>query len=589
MELSLRARLALALVLLPLLSLAVLSYYVARAIKKDKVAYVYDAANGQAYSLNLQLEKSLSQGVERLKSLSYRYFNPSIEGNKPWDLGILDAFLVIPSGVMPTGGSLKFFVEVETGVSARVIKSLEKISKEEWNKIHIDFYAPCKCWILRHFDRDRDFVGLVSQAKVWPELHRAQGSTLILAKDGLLLDTNEKDERIIELLGSWVSEENKKRGVKGSFRSQLLGIGAHLVSRVSLSRGPYELWLLTPEVAVLGVVNQIFKGVFLVAIALGIISVVLAFAIADSITFGLDRLLEATVQVAHGHFGFRLPNLGVGEVGQLAKAFNTMTLEIRHLLKETAQKARMEEELKTAQLVQTTFFQNMEAKYSGAEVVAFYQSASECGGDWFYHFDDGRGSVYVVVADVTGHGVASAMATSALSVIFAELRNRHLEPNQIVNQTNKLISEVFRGSLMMTMVVLSWDKGEQILKVCNASHEPAIMLPLTEGVIKKRDLQFLDEVHGPRLGQDASVEYQQSTLKIESRSRFVLYSDGVFEIESPEREKFNERLWLNAITKAYTRDMSLFDYRGALLEHLGLPSRKSLQDDVSIVLFQVDI
>jgi|GEM_PF-6873934 len=455
MELSLRARLALVLLILPVASLVVISFYVARTFRRDKIAYVYESANAQAYSLNLQLDKTLAQASERLRALSYRYFNPSVEGNKPWDLGVLQAFLVVPLNQKPSPINLKFFVEAERGVVARALKSFELITQEDWKKIKSDFENLCKCWILRHSDRDYDFVGLFSQSRVWPEFNRAHSSIIALVKDDKLLDLSEKDEKIQQAVGSWIANQVKDRKSKvGSFRTQISALGAYLVSRVRLTKAPYELWLITPESAVLGVISQIFKGVLVVALALIVINTVFAFRIADGITFGIDHLMDATVRVGHGEFNFRLPNLGNNEIGQLAKAFNAMTLEIRYLLRETIQKTRMEQELKTAQLVQSTFFQSRQAQYLGGEVIGFYQSATECGGDWFYHFDDSSGRVYVVIADVTGHGVASAMATSALAIIFAELKDRSLEPHQMIEHCNRLISYVFRGALMLTMAVI---------------------------------------------------------------------------------------------------------------------------------------
>ena len=62
-----------------------------------------------------------------------------------------------------------------------------------------------------------------------------------------------------------------------------------------------------------------------------------------------------------------------------------MTVEIKRLLKETAEKARMESELLTAHTVQETLFPPSHFKNDILEIMGFYQPASECGGDWWFY------------------------------------------------------------------------------------------------------------------------------------------------------------------------------------------------------------
>jgi len=126
------------------------------------------------------------------------------------------------------------------------------------------------------------------------------------------------------------------------------------------------------------------------------------------------------------------------------------------------------------------------------------------------------------------------------------------------------------------------------LKISNASHEPIIGLPLIKEEIKKRDVQFFHEVHGPRLGQDEGAVYQQSVIKIGSPHRLLLYSDGIFEMDSENGNQLSERLWLMAITKAYTPNVNLNNYFESLMRYLALPQSKPLKDDVSIVAVELN-
>src|SRR5690606_15173135 len=105
-----------------------------------------------------------------------------------------------------------------------------------------------------------------------------------------------------------------------------------------------------------------------------------------------------------GNFDLRLASASQDEIGALSQSFNVMSEKIRGLIQESMEKVRMEGELAIASTVQQTLIPPPDFKNENLEIRSHYQSASECGGDWWGFFGVGD-RVAVFIADATGHGL----------------------------------------------------------------------------------------------------------------------------------------------------------------------------------------
>ena len=140
------------------------------------------------------------------------------------------------------------------------------------------------------------------------------------------------------------------------------------------------------------------------------ITIIVSLYAAGSLTSNLRKLTDATKRISEGIFDINIKIKSKDEMGQLAQNFNVMASEIQRLLEETAEKSRMENELKTAKLVQNTLFPEGDFKNDDLEIVGHYEPASECGGDWWYHSHN-NGKSYLWIGDATGHGAPAALVT----------------------------------------------------------------------------------------------------------------------------------------------------------------------------------
>jgi sigma-B regulation protein RsbU (phosphoserine phosphatase) len=306
-----------------------------------------------------------------------------------------------------------------------------------------------------------------------------------------------------------------------------------------------------------------------------------------TVTAALTDLFRATKQVSEGHFDIQVPVNSTDEIGSLAQSFNTMAAEVSRLLSETAEKARMESELKTAQTVQETLFPATEAKLGNLNISGYYEPASECGGDWWHYCQVGS-KIFLWIGDATGHGAPAALITSAAKSAATIIERLNVDCAQAMTLLNRAIYDVSKGRIMMTFFLACYDPETRQLTYANASHEAPFLIRPQEGKLKKKDLLPLNEVTSPRLGQERDTIYEQVSIRLEPGDRLFFYTDGVPDIQNPSMETWGEREFIKSLVASNQEYPPIHDSVQRMVEVFSEYRQKApLKDDVTFFMAQV--
>ncbi|MDG0815434.1 SpoIIE family protein phosphatase [Bdellovibrio svalbardensis] len=306
---------------------------------------------------------------------------------------------------------------------------------------------------------------------------------------------------------------------------------------------------------VMGVIRDLQKQAVLFFISLlGVICIIALFS-ANHLTMALEQLTVATQKIAAGDFTSEVKVSSKDELLTLANSFNWMKGRILELLEKTKQSARMEAELETATTVQRTLFP---AKVTEAELYQIhgeYRTASECGGDLWHHFDNGK-KLFLFIGDVVGHGVPSALMTTAARSVTAIVKLQGEErPAEILKLLNHCIHETSKGEMWMTFFVGVYDKESGCLTYASASQNPPFFFPNQE-TVSKSDIMTLMESRGPSLGRQEQSEYEEATFQMDPGSLIFFYTDGLTECVNPAKELLGESRLVRSLAKVWSKDKS---------------------------------
>ncbi len=298
-------------------------------------------------------------------------------------------------------------------------------------------------------------------------------------------------------------------------------------------------------------------GLFLLAV----LSLVLIVGIISSrsITSALTHLLARMRKIASGDFNVVHDIHSNDEIEELSANVKWMADEVKTLLDDKVEQARMVSELSMVTTVQKNLFPDLQARLGNISIECRYESASEAGGDWFHYscFED---QIVVWIGDATGHGAPAALVTAAAkatsSVIEMQYRKQALKPSEIISTLNYAINQTAKRSVMMTFFVASIDTRTGLVTYSNASHEYPIIIPNIEG-FKKTDCGILSESSGKRLGEDPEATYNDKTYQLKPGESLFFYTDGISDLENPEGKTFGDGKLLRSLVKVAQPNQSV--------------------------------
>jgi sigma-B regulation protein RsbU (phosphoserine phosphatase) len=174
--------------------------------------------------------------------------------------------------------------------------------------------------------------------------------------------------------------------------------------------------------------------------------------------------------------------------------------------------------------------------------------AREIGGDYYDFLDLGPGRLGVLLADVSGKGVAAALLTANLQASFRtqlELGMKH--PRALLASVNKLFHESTPAEYFATMFFAEYrDQGRE-LRYINCGH-PAALLLRASGAVERLEATALP------VGIFGTWKAEEKTVAMVSGDILVAFSDGVLEAGVERGEEFGEARLLETLRRGPTGD-----------------------------------
>ncbi len=270
----------------------------------------------------------------------------------------------------------------------------------------------------------------------------------------------------------------------------------------------------------------------------------------------------------------------------------SMALEKQCFIHESA---LISTELAVAETIQQSVLPDQYSKLKNANVDFYLKPVLRIGGDWFSVIESEEGRfLYLIIADVTGHGIAQGLVTTAVAGAMHNIESDiksfdkkpqdMITPSKIITQFDGLIEKISgKSNLNMTCVVARFDFEENKLTFCNAGHRH----PLILGGVSQKQVQTLLGAQGEILGTDVAGSYehtyQDSEYSFSDQSKFIFYTDGLVEAENLKGEPFLRKF--NRQLKKIDSELDSKSTLNAILDHFEQHSNEVMvNDDVCLVV-----
>jgi sigma-B regulation protein RsbU (phosphoserine phosphatase) len=258
-----------------------------------------------------------------------------------------------------------------------------------------------------------------------------------------------------------------------------------------------------------------------------------------------------------------------------------MVTTFNHIVPRLEEHLRMSKALGVAKEVQQSLLPNEDPTIQGFDIAGTSIYCDETGGDYYDFIDINDGRLAVVVGDVSGHGISSAllMATARALIMLRASMPGHAA--SIINDVNKHLSlDTYDTDNFMTFFYCELTPTERDIHWIRAGHDPAL--------IYDPDTDSFDVLKGDGLavGVDYTFEYEEFQRTLAAGQVILIGTDGIWEMFNEAGEMFGKERLKKIIRTNYlsTAKEIVAIITDTLEEFRG---RKPSEDDVTMVVIKV--
>jgi serine phosphatase RsbU (regulator of sigma subunit) len=252
-------------------------------------------------------------------------------------------------------------------------------------------------------------------------------------------------------------------------------------------------------------------------------------------------------------------------------------LENARLLVEEQAKRQMEEELQVARTIQQSLLPGKLPAAGWMRAAGSSLASREVGGDYYDVTAVDPHCWCVVVADVSGKGVSSALLASLLQGALITATGVPESLARRIVRLNQFLLDRTGGEKYATLFYsLLHDVGT--LSYVNAAQCPPI-------VMRTNGERIELEATGMPVGLMEGAEFTVESLQLDPGDRVVIYSDGVTEAQNQNKEFFGKKR-LNEVLKAHAKG-SCSEIHDAIQEAVTQFTEGAPQsDDITLVVLE---
>ena len=213
-------------------------------------------------------------------------------------------------------------------------------------------------------------------------------------------------------------------------------------------------------------------------------------------------------------------------------------------------------------------------------VDSFYMPVRTIGGDFGLVAPLDEKQLHLLVCDVSGHGISSALVANRIYTETMSLLDRRVAPGEMLRQLNRFVLEQIQVSgFWFSMAVARLDREGRRLEFAAGGHPPAMCIS-TSG--ETRLLESRGMVLGALPG--AVPEDATETLELRPGDRLALYTDVLTEVFDKEGEMLGVE-GLEKIIRRAARE-PLDKMKHAILDGVAAWRHGPPTDDISLVIVE---
>jgi PAS domain S-box-containing protein len=234
-----------------------------------------------------------------------------------------------------------------------------------------------------------------------------------------------------------------------------------------------------------------------------------------------------------------------------------------------------------AREVQQQFY-NVSASLPGFDIAAAAYPAAETGGDCLDLVSMPDGCLAIVVGDVSGHGIGSALVMAETRAYLRSFLKTSADVAEILTQVNRELTEDLEGGRSVTLLLARIDPHTRSLVYASAGHVPCFLLDSSGEAASVMDAT------GPPLGFFRDSEFSSSdVIPLDPGKILLLLTDGVTESTAPDNTEFGAKQAIEYV-RSHRHESARQIVEGLHRQIRAFAAHQPQRDDITLAVLKVD-
>ena len=295
-------------------------------------------------------------------------------------------------------------------------------------------------------------------------------------------------------------------------------------------------------------------------------------------------------KIRKGDFNLQLKENGAAELADLSSAFNYLGFKlndyIKNLKNEIKARQAVETEIEIAADMQRQILTKTKIRYKKRDFDLFAQldAAKNVSGDFYDYFylDDNR--LALLIADVSGKGLKAAFFMAMSKVLLKSNSYKYPDnPALVLEESNRSLCLDNEAQMFVTVFLAFYNFKTGELIYANGGHHDAIIVSSTG------EYEQFGILKNMALGYTPDLKYNLGRKKLKKEDLLVLFTDGVTEAISPEKEEYglkrleqvlvnNKNLTIEQVCNTVVKDVKAFE-QGSQFDDITLLTLKKNDEE----------
>ncbi len=208
----------------------------------------------------------------------------------------------------------------------------------------------------------------------------------------------------------------------------------------------------------------------------------------------------------------------------------------------------------------------------------YYLPARYLGGDFIDVFEAEK-VLDMLIGDVSGKGLGSALVSARMKVGFQVLSNSNNTLEHNISHLNKLLCMGATPGIFCTMFIARYYASKHQLDFVSGGHNKMLLIS------PKGDKTWLS-AEGLPLGIFDDIEYKLNSCSVSAGSLLFLYTDGCTEAQNIKFELYGEERLIEYLDKTYREDVEVIK-NGLVQELQEFSVGQEQSDDITFLMIRL--